>query len=153
MAALHSYWRAEIRRPEASIRRPRPAMAATRATATRGIPLGSMGQPAKARSVGTDGPPEPDHRGTECSDRAGSGKESCGAVLNDTSWRSVDRSGFRADHWGLRALSLRQPDCELSGTGAVGRLQRESATAGTHYQAGRLDPAVLAGGSSPGHGA
>jgi transposase len=50
-------------------------------------------------------------------------------------------------------LSLRQADCELSGTGAVGRFQRASATTGTHYQAGQLDLAVLAGGSSPGHGA
>src|SRR5689334_12156954 len=129
-------------------------MAGTRTAATGGIPPGPVGEPAKARSVGADGPVEPDHRGTDTSDRAGSREESCGAVLNDTSRRGcVDRSGFRADRWRQRALSLRQADCELSGTGAFGRFQRESATAGTHYQAGQLDPAVLAGGSSPGHGA
>src|SRR3954464_1536048 len=53
-------------------------MAGTRAAANRGIPLGPMGEPAKARSVGTDGPTEPHHRGTDASDRAGSGEESCG---------------------------------------------------------------------------
>ena len=47
-------------------------MAGARAAATRGIPLGPMGEPAEARSVGTDGPTEPDHGGTDPSDRAGS---------------------------------------------------------------------------------
>ena len=42
---------------------------------------------------------------------------------------------------------------ELSGTGAAGRLQRQSATARTHHQAGEFDLAFLAGGSGAGHGA
>ena len=65
----------------------------------------------------------------------------------------ADRAGLRADHRRSRTVSLRQADGQLSGAGAVGRLQRESATAGTHHQAGEFDVAFLAGGSGAGHGA
>ena len=50
-------------------------------------------------------------------------------------------------------FQLRQAGGELSGTGAAGRLQRESATAGTHHQAGEFDVALFAGGSGAGHSA
>ena len=52
-----------------------------------------------------------------------------------------------------RALSLRQAGGELSGTGAAGRIQRESATAGTYHQARQFDAALFAGGSGAGDGA
>ena len=66
---------------------------------------------------------------------------------------AADRTGLRADHRQSRALSVRQAGGELSGTGAAGRFQRESATAGTHHQARQFDVALLAGGSGAGHGA
>ena len=48
---------------------------------------------------------------------------------------------------------LGQADGQLSGTGAVGRFQRESATAGTYHQTGEFNVAFLVGGSGAGDGA
>ena len=77
-----------------------------------------------------------------------------GAAIEDASRsRCLDRTGLRADHRRSRALSLRQAGGELSGTGAAGRFQRESATAGAYHQAGQFDVAFLAGGSGAGDGA
>jgi len=42
---------------------------------------------------------------------------------------------------------------ELSGIGAAGRFQRESATTGAYPQTGQFDDAFLVGGSGPGDGA
>src|SRR3954451_15544218 len=47
-------------------------------------------------------------------------------------------------------LSLRQAGGELSGTGATGRLQRESPALGTHHQSGQFDRALPAGGGGAG---
>ena len=51
------------------------------------------------------------------------------------------------------SLSLWQAGGQLSGTGAAGGVQRESATAGTHHQARQFDVALPAGGSGAGDGA
>ena len=67
--------------------------------------------------------------------------------------RSTHRTGLRADHRQSRALSVWQAGGQLSRSGAVGRLQRQSATAGTYHQAREFDVALLAGGSGAGHGA
>ena len=48
-----------------------------------------------------------------------------GAAVADASWSgSADRVGLRADHRESRSVSVWQADRELSGTGAVGRVQR-----------------------------
>jgi transposase len=46
-----------------------------------------------------------------------------------------------------------KPIASLCGAGAIGRVQRRSAPAGPHQQAGQRAVALLAGGSGPGHGA
>ena len=75
------------------------------------------------------------------------------AVKNSSRGGCADRVGVRADHRGSGSVSLRQAGGQLSGTGAVGRFQWQSETARTYHQAGEFDIALLAGGSSPGHGA
>ena len=63
-----------------------------------------------------------------------------GAAIEDSSRSGcTDRAGVRADHRRGGSVSLRQAGGQLSGTGAVGRLQRQSATAGTYHQAGQFD--------------
>jgi hypothetical protein len=53
------------------------------------------------------------------------------ATLDDASWgRSSDGVGLRADHRESGSVSVWQADRELSGTSAVGGVERESATAG-----------------------
>ena len=87
-------------------------------------------------------------------DRAGSGEMSRGAAVDDASrGRSSDRAGLRADHGEGGAVSVWQADRELSGTGAVGGVQRGSATAGTYHETRQLSVALLAGGSGASHGA
>ena len=44
------------------------------------------------------------------------------------------RAGFRVNRRRGGAVPVRQTDCELSGTDAVGGVERGSATAGTHHQ-------------------
>ena len=118
------------------------------------VPAGSVGEPAAARSAGVAGSTESDHRGTKPGGRAGSGEVSGGAATDDPSRSgSTHRPGLRADHRRSRALSVRQAGGQLSGTGATGRLQRKSATAGAHHQARQFDVALLVGGSGAGHGA
>jgi transposase len=67
--------------------------------------------------------------------------------------RFSDRAGVRANRRRGGAVPVRKADCELSGTGAVGGIQRGPATAGAHHQTGQLAVALLAGGSGPSHGA
>src|ERR1039458_1348050 len=124
-------------------------------TAATGIvPVGSMGQPAATRPVGVAGSTEPDHRGTDPGDRAGSREVPGGAAAEDTSRsRCFDRTGLRADHRQSRALWLGQAGGELSRSGAAGRFQWEPATAGAHHQTGEFDVALPAGGSGAGHSA
>jgi transposase len=86
--------------------------------------------------------------------RAGSREVSGSAATEDASRsRCLDRTGLRADHRQSRALWLGQAGGQLSGAGAVGRVQRPSATAGAYHQTGEFDDALLAGGSGAGNGA
>src|SRR5713226_9722157 len=64
---------------------------------------------------------------------------------------SADRTGLRVDHRESGSVSVWQADRELSGTGTVGGLERESATTGAYHQTGEFDVALLDGGSGPGH--
>ena len=64
---------------------------------------------------------------------------------------SADRTGLRVDHRESGSVSVWQVDRELSGTGTVGGLERESATTGAYHQTGEFDVALLDGGSGPGH--
>src|SRR5258707_12749866 len=99
---------------------------------TGGVPVSTVGEPAATRSAGVAGPAEPDDRGADANHRAGSGERSRGAALADASRsRFADGSGFRADHRESGTVSVWQADRELSGTGAVGGVERRSGTAGT----------------------
>ncbi len=116
--------------------------------------LAPWSEPAATRSVGVAGSTESDHRGTEPGGRAGSGEVSRSPATDDASRsRSAHRTGLRADHRRSRPLPVRQAGGELSGTGPVGRFQRESAAAGAHYQTREFDVARSAGGRGAGHGA
>ena len=129
-------------------------VAGARTAATGSLPLSTLGESATTGSAGAVGSTEPDHRGAQPSDRAGSGKVSCSTTLDDPSWGGpVNRSGFRADHRRRTAISLRQADYQLCGTGAVGGIQWQSPTAGAYHQAGEFDVALSAGGSGAGNGA
>ena len=118
------------------------------------VPVSAVGEPAAARSAGVAGPAEPNDRGADASDRAGSGEVSRGAALADASrGRFADGAGFRADHRESGTVSVWQADRELSGTGAVGGFERGSATAGTYQQARQRAAAFPAGGSGASDGA
>src|SRR5690242_16020487 len=74
-------------------------------------------------------------------------------MFDDASRSGCDnRISFRADHRESGSVSVRQADCELSGTGALGRFQWEPATAGTHHETREFDVALLVSGSCPSHG-
>ena len=76
------------------------------------------------------------------------------AAVDDASWcRSTHRIGVRLDHRRCEPLSVWEAGGELSRTGAAGRFQWESATAGTHHQARKFDVAFSACRSGPGYGA
>src|SRR5207244_2652886 len=92
----------------------------TRTRAAGIIPAGSVGQPATTRSSGVAGSTEPDDRGTEPGDPAGSGEVSRSASTDDPSrcW-SAHRTGLRADHRRSRPLSVREAGGQLSRTGAA----------------------------------
>ena len=66
---------------------------------------------------------------------------------------SADGTGVRADHRESGSVSVWEADRELSGTGAVGGLERESATAGTYHETRELSIAFPAGGSGASHSA
>src|SRR6202162_4267100 len=57
------------------------------------------------------------------------------------------------DHGPSRTISVWEADRKLSGTGAVGGLERESATAGTYHETRELSVAFPAGGSGASDGA
>ena len=133
---------------------PEEVVTGTRTPATGSVPVGSMGQPTPARSAGVAGSAEPNDYRTESSDRARGGKVSRSAAVDDASGRrSSHRTGLRADHRRCEPLSVWKAGGKLSRTGATGRFQWKSATAGTHHQAREFDVAFFAGGSGPGHGA
>src|SRR6202158_4280965 len=76
-----------------------------------------------------------------------------GAALDDAPWGGcTDGLGLGADHRKGRAISVWQTNRELSGTGAVGGLEWESATTGAYHQTGEFDVALLVGGSCPSYG-
>src|SRR6266852_3012128 len=77
-----------------------------------------------------------------------------GAAVDDSSRsRSTNRTGLRANHREDRAVSVWQADRKLSGTGAVGGVERRAATAGTYHETRQLAVALLTGGSGASHGA
>jgi hypothetical protein len=59
-----------------------------------------------------------------------------------------DGIGLRADYRKGRTISVRQVDWMLSGIGAVRGLERRTASAGTHHQAGKFSAALLISGSA-----
>src|SRR5262249_25123451 len=124
-------------------------------TAATGIvPASPVGEPSPAGSAGAAGSTHSDDCGVEPGDRARSRKLPGSATPEDASGCGcVDRTGLRADYRQRGTLSVRQAGGELSGTGAAGKIQRESATAGSHHQTGEFDVAFPAGGSGPSHGA
>src|SRR5438477_9008547 len=108
---------------------------ANRTAATGIVPVGSLGKPASARSAGVAGSTESDDCGVEPGDRARSREVRGGATTDDASGCGcADRTGFRSDYRRYGTLSVREASGELSGIGAAGKVQRESATAGPHHQ-------------------
>ncbi len=104
--------------------------------------------------LGIAGSTEPDYRGADAGDRAGSGEMSGGTTPADPSRsRSADGTGVRADHRKSGSVPVWEADRELSGTGAVGGLERESATAGTYHETRELSITFPAGGSGASDGA
>src|SRR5438045_4707790 len=127
---------------------------ANRTAATGIVAVGALGKPASARSAGVAGSTESDDRGVEPGDRARSREVRGGATTDDASGCGcADRTGFRSDYRRYGTLSVREASGELSGIGAAGKVQRESATAGPHHQTRRFAVALPAGGSGPRHGA
>src|SRR5262249_28518576 len=121
---------------------------------TRVISISSLGEPATSGSADVAGSTEPDDCGAEPGDRATSRGVSRSTAVDDASPRgAADRFGLPAHHPARRPVPLRQADCELSGIGATGGVERQSATPGTYHKTGEFDVALLAGGSSPGYGA
>ncbi len=121
---------------------------------TGGDPVSAMGEPAAARPAGVAGPTEPNDRRAEPGNRKGSGKVSCGAALADASrGRVTDGAGLRADHRESGPVSVWQADRVLSGTGAVGEVEREAAPAGTYHETRELAAAFPISGSGASYGA
>src|SRR6202161_611114 len=107
-----------------------------------------MGQPATGGSAEVAGWAEPDDCRADASDPAGSGEMSGSAAVENPPWgRATDRTGVRADYRESRSVSVWQADRELSGTGAVGGLERESAATGTYHETRELSITFPAGGS------
>ena len=105
-------------------------------------------------SAGVAGSTEPDDRRTESGDRARSGEVSGGPTRDDPSRSgSADGTGVRADHRESGSVSVWQADRELSGTGAAGRLERESATTGPYHETRELSITFPAGGRCASDGA
>jgi transposase len=118
------------------------------------FPLAPWASSATTRSVGVAGSAEPDDCGADANHRAASGKVSRStAAKNASRGRFADGAGLRADHRSGGAFPVRQAGGELSGTGPVGRFQRQSATAGPYHQAGQFDIAFPVGGSGASDGA
>ena len=71
--------------------------------------------------------------------------EKCPETALDDASRGGCTHGIslRADHWNDRTISVRQTSGELFGIGALGGLQRRTASAGTYHQAGQFTAALL----------
>jgi hypothetical protein len=105
------------------------------------------------RSAGVAGSTHSDDCRVDASHRARSGEVSRSTALADAPRSGcTDRVVLCADHRPSRSVSVWQADRELSGTGAVGGLQRTAATAGPHHQTRQLSIALLTGGSGASHG-
>src|SRR5258708_28240586 len=112
--------------------------------------LGEQAMTGPAVVVGTT---QSNDHVVDAGDRAGSGEVSRGAAFADASGSGcADRTGFRVDHRESRTISVWEADRELSGTGAVGGLEWETATTGAYHQTGEFDVALLVGGSCPSYG-
>src|SRR5262249_16702863 len=116
------------------------------------VPVGAVGKSAPARSAGVTGSTEPDHCRIK-GDRARGGEVSGGKATDDPSRRGcTHRIGIRTDPGQHGALSMRETGCHLSGGGAGGKIQRETATLGAHHETRKFHLALSTGGSGPGHG-
>ena len=74
-----------------------------------------------------------------------------GATLDDASRGGfVNRAGLRADYRTGRALSLREADRQLCGTGAPGEVERESKTTGAYHETREFDVALPLSRGGPG---
>jgi hypothetical protein len=58
----------------------------------------------------------------------------------------VCAEGLRADHWDSGMVSVRQADRKLSGSGAIGGVERESTRARTHHETRQRAAAFPVGG-------
>jgi hypothetical protein len=77
-----------------------------------------------------------------------------GTAAKDAPWgRFSNGVGFRADHREGGSVPVWQADRQLSGTGAVGEVERESATARTYHETRQHSVALPAGGSGASDGA
>src|ERR1700757_1864072 len=122
--------------------------------ATGVLAVGAVDEAATRRAAGVVGSIKPDDCRSKTGRSARSGELSGGPASDDPSRSGcTDRTGLRADHREGGALWLRQTGGELSGPGAVGKIQRESAAPGAHHQTREFDRAFLAGGSGASHGA
>src|ERR1700722_18570088 len=97
---------------------------------------------------------DPNDCRADARDRAGSGEMSGSAAVKNPPWgRATDRPGLRTDYREGRSVSVWQADRELSGTGTVGRFEREPATTRTYHETRQHTVAFPAGGSSASDGA
>jgi len=128
-------------------------VAAARTRATGVVSLSPLGEPTTGRSVAIAGSAEPDDCRSDATDRAGSREMSGGRAPADAPGSGrTDSPSLCIDHRKGGAISVREADRCLLGVGALGGLQRQSATTGPHHQARQLDVALLAGGSGAGYG-
>ena len=103
----------------------------------------SMGTPTSPRPARLTRPTDSEDPGLDASARRGSGEAASGAATDDPSRSgSADGLSLRVGDWNSRTLSLRQANRQLCGSGSFGRVQRRSATAGTHQQARQRAAAV-----------
>ncbi len=75
------------------------------------------------------------------------------AIANASRGGATDGVGLRVDHRESGSVSVWQADRELSGTGAVGGIEWESATAGPYHETRQLTAALLISGSGASDGA
>src|SRR5689334_13814442 len=107
--------------------------------ATGVLAVGAVDEAATRRAAGVTGSIKPDERRTKPGRRTRSGEVSGGPASDDPSRSGcTHRPGLRADHREGGALWLRQTGGQLSGAGAVGKIQRESPAPGAHHQTGEF---------------
>src|ERR1700704_1938975 len=75
------------------------------------------------------------------------------AIANASRGGATDGVGLRVDHRESGSVSVWQADRELSGTGAVGGIEWESATAGPYHETRQHTAAFPASGSGASDGA